>query len=133
MTETAAYPTEVRRLAESRELRLVWSDGHQAEYPYDYVRGYCPCAGCQGHTPSEIRYQPPAAAVEPWRIEPVGNYGISIQWSDGHATGIYRFDFLRQICPCAPCSEARETSKKDDEAPLAPGTEGHAAPKNGDQ
>ncbi|MCH7664691.1 MAG: DUF971 domain-containing protein [Acidobacteria bacterium] len=133
MTETAAYPTEIRRLAESRELRLVWSDGHQAEYPYDYVRGYCPCAGCQGHTPSEIRYKPPAAAVEPWRIEPVGNYGISIQWSDGHATGIYRFDFLRQICPCAPCSEARESSKKRDEAPLAPGVKQHNATENGDE
>ena len=78
MAETAAHPIEVRRLAESRELRLVWSDGHQAEYPYDYVRGYCPCAGCQGHTPSEIRYKPPASTVEPWRIEPVGNYGIPL-------------------------------------------------------
>ena len=133
MAETAVHPIEVRRLAESRELRLVWSDGHQAEYPYDYVRGYCPCAGCQGHTPSEIRYKPPSTAVEPWRIEPVGNYGISIQWSDGHATGIYRFDFLRQICPCPACSEARETSKKDDEAPSAPGVEQHAATENGDQ
>lgn len=105
--ETSATPIEVRRLAESRELSLVWSDGHRAGYPYDYVRGYCPCAGCQGHTPSEIRFKPPANPVEPWRIEPVGNYGISIQWSDGHATGIYRFDFLRQICPCAECSRAR--------------------------
>lgn len=107
---TAALPIEVRRLAESRMLRLIWSDGHEAEYPYDYVRGYCPCAGCQGHTPSEIRYKPPAVAVEPWRIEPVGNYGISIQWSDGHATGIYRFDFLRQICPCAACSKSRDAA-----------------------
>ncbi len=133
MNETAAHPTEIRRLAESRELRLIWSDGHQAEYPYDYVRGYCPCAGCQGHTPSEIRYKPPATAVEPWRIEPVGNYGISIQWSDGHGTGIYRFDFLREICPCATCTEAREASKTEEEAPLAQGIERHIANENGDR
>lgn len=109
MTEIATHPIEIRRLAGGRELRLLWSDGHQAEYPYDYLRGYCPCAGCQGHAASEIRYQPIGTAVEPWRIEPVGNYGISIQWSDGHATGIYRFDFLREICPCPVCTEAGVT------------------------
>lgn len=123
---TAAHPTEVRRLAPSRELRLIWSDGHQAAYPYDYVRGYCPCAGCQGHTPSEIRFQPPAGPVEPWTIEPVGNYGISIQWSDGHATGIYRFDFLRQICPCPVCAEER------DQEPLAEGDGSGGPTTNGD-
>jgi DUF971 family protein len=37
--------------------------------------------------------------VTPTTIEPVGNYAISIAWSDGHSTGIYRFDFLREICP----------------------------------
>ena len=34
------------------------------------------------------------------------SYGISIAWSDGHATGIYRFGFLREICPCPTCRRA---------------------------
>ena len=100
----SAHPTEIRRLPETREVRFLWSDGLEVEYAYSYLRGYCPCAGCQGHTPSEVRFRQPASSVEPWRIEPVGNYGISIQWSDGHATGIYRWDFLRQICPCEDCA-----------------------------
>lgn len=100
---TDAHPIEIHRLAEPGRLRFVWSDGSDVEYPYRYLRGYCPCAGCQGHTPTEVRFHPPAGEVEPWRIEPVGNYGISIQWSDGHATGIYRWDFLRTICPCPEC------------------------------
>ena len=112
MTAAVVHPTEIRRLAEDRRLRVVWSDGHQAEYPYDYVRGFCPCASCQGHSATEIRLQPPTTPVEPWRIEPVGNYGVSIQWSDGHATGIYRFDFLREICPCDKCApEADATTE----------------------
>ena len=127
MTSATAQPTEIRRLAETRTLRVVWTDGHEAEYPYNYVRGYCPCAGCQGHTPSEIRYKPAGGDVEPWRIEPVGNYGISIQWSDGHATGIYRFDFLRQICPCPTCSE----SSGDEPEPGA-GADGKTAQQQGD-
>jgi DUF971 family protein len=94
---------EVRRLPETQRLRLTWSDGHAAEYDYDYLRAWCPCAGCQGHAGLTIRYLPAPGPVSAVGIEPVGNYAISIAWSDGHATGIYRFQFLRQICPCAAC------------------------------
>lgn len=97
------YLTEARRLPAERRLRLTWSDGHAAEYDYDYLRGWCPCALCQGHSAFKIRYQPPARPVTAESIQPVGNYAISIVWSDGHGTGIYRFDFLREICPCERC------------------------------
>ena len=103
-----SHLSEVRRLPESHRLRLTWSDGHEAEYDYDYLRGYCPCAACQGHAIDTIRFHPPAEPVEPIEIQPVGNYGISIHWSDRHATGIYRFDFLRQICPCDGCRAEAE-------------------------
>ncbi len=93
---------EVRRMPEERALRLTWADGHVGELPYDYLRGWCPCAGCQGHV-ADVRYQPPGEPVEPETILPVGNYGISILWSDRHATGIYRFDYLRRLCPCEAC------------------------------
>jgi DUF971 family protein len=98
--------TEVRRLPEERRMRLTWSDGHSAEYGYDYLRGWCPCAGCQGHSGLKIRYLPTGSPVTAQTIQPVGNYAISIAWSDGHGTGIYRFDFLRRICPCERCSGA---------------------------
>jgi len=93
------YPTEVRRLPEERRLRVTWSDDSVSEYDYDTLRGYCPCAVCQGHSVSEVRFHPPAAPVEVTSIQPVGNYGLSIVFSDGHGTGIYRFDFLRDIDP----------------------------------
>ena len=104
------HPTEMRRLAEEKQLRITWSDGHVAEYGYDYLRGYCPCAACQGHSVAEIKFQPPASPVHASKIEPVGNYAVSILWSDSHATGIYRFDFLREICPCAGCVAQREST-----------------------
>jgi DUF971 family protein len=40
-------------------------------------------------------------------VEEVGHYAIRIAWSDGHGTGIYSFDHLRKICPCAECRAAR--------------------------
>lgn len=98
-----AVPIEVRRLPEAQRLRLTWSDGHVAEYDYRYLRGWCPCAGCQGHG-GTIHYQEPPGPVQIESIAAVGNYAVSFAWSDGHSTGIYRFDFLRQICPCGTCS-----------------------------
>jgi len=97
------YLTEVQRLPDGRHLRLAWSDGHAADYAHEYLRGWCPCAACQGHSGMKIRFHPPAQPVTPGKIQPVGNYAISISWSDGHSTGIYRFDFLRQLCPCEKC------------------------------
>lgn len=104
-----ALPTEIRRLPESRRLRIAWSDGHEAEYDYDYLRGYCPCASCQGHHSMSVNFHAPPVAVTPLAIEPVGNYAVAFQWSDAHSTGIYRFDFLRRICPCEACTQGRRT------------------------
>ena len=45
-------------------------------------------------------YQP---ALKMLGVEPVGNYAIRIDWSDGHKTGIYSFEHFRRICPCEEC------------------------------
>ena len=93
------YLTEARRLDGNRQIQLAWTDGHRAVFEADYLRGWCPCAMCQGHGPSEMVYQPPKRPVTMVRIEPVGNYAINITFSDQHATGIYRFEYLRDLCP----------------------------------
>lgn len=98
-------PTEARRLPDERRLRLAWSDGHAAEYDYAWLRGHCPCAGCQGHFAAELVYHPPAEPVDLVAIQAVGNYALSFRFSDGHATGIYRFELLRAICPCPLCRQ----------------------------
>ena len=36
----------------------------------------------------------------------VGNYALQIDFSDGHTTGIYSYDYLRTICPCEECAKA---------------------------
>lgn len=101
---------EIRRRPEHRQLRLVWEDGHEANFGFDYLRGFCPCAGCQGHGTGETKFHAPPLPVEPIGIRPVGNYAVSIAWSDAHDTGIYRFDYLRQICPCRECTARRNAA-----------------------
>ena len=97
---------EARNLPQEQRLRLTWSDGHSAEFDHAYLRGWCPCAGCQGHGGLTLRYHSPPGPVSVGSVQAVGNYAISLAFSDGHSTGIYRFDLLRRICPCAECTGA---------------------------
>lgn len=91
-------PLEVRRLADERRLRIRWSDGHESTYDWAYLRGWCPCAGCQGHG-GELHYVH-ADNTDLAKIAVVGNYALGLTWGDGHETGIYSYRHLRQLCPC---------------------------------
>ena len=43
------YPTELNHIKAKGIVRITWDDGHVGEYSEEYLRGYCPCALCQGH------------------------------------------------------------------------------------
>ncbi len=95
------YPTEINHNKSRGVVRIEWDDGHAGEYEQSYLRGYCPCALCQGHG-AQIRYiESPDAKLT--TISPVGNYALELRWSDGHSTGIYSFEYLRALCPCSDC------------------------------
>jgi DUF971 family protein len=102
MTMTAQFPTEINHSKTTGVIRITWSDGHVGEYSAEYLRGYCPCALCQGHGSQRTFISTPDAQVQ--EIRAVGNYAIEFKWHDGHSTGIYSYDYLRGLCPCAACS-----------------------------
>ncbi len=101
---TAVIPSEVRRVADERRLVITWNDGHVSDFPYAYIRGWCPCATCQGHG-NEKRFVH-APECELTNIAVVGTYALSLTWSDGHDTGIYSYRYLRELCPCPQCAVA---------------------------
>lgn len=80
------------------EVQITWSDGHVSRYPMRYLRGHCPCAGCQGHGGGHVFHEGLDAKVTDMQL--VGGYAIAFSFSDGHDTGIYTFEFLRELCPC---------------------------------
>lgn len=96
-------PTKLA-LADERTLVIAWSDGQRRRYDVQELRDRCPCATCR-----EKRTQAPppgslpilsAAEAQPLRLlgmEPVGNYAYAIKFSDGHDTGIYTFEMLREV------------------------------------
>ena len=74
-------------------MRITWDDGHIGEYNEPYLRGYCPCAMCQGHGSQRQFYFRARGEVQ--EIRGVGNYAIEFRWHDGHSTGIYTYEYLR--------------------------------------
>ncbi|OFV88732.1 MAG: hypothetical protein A3J75_02420, partial [Acidobacteria bacterium RBG_16_68_9] len=95
-----------RLLAEEGKLRITWNDGHVSEYPLAYLRGWCPCAVCQGHGGRRRYVDAPMADLT--SIAVVGTYALNLNWSDGHDTGIYSYRYLRELCPC--CRPSGETA-----------------------
>lgn len=87
---------------ESSTVHIRWADGHDSAIPIRRLRGYCPCAECQGHG-GEIRWVD-NQATGIFGAEPVGRYALNFQFSDGHATGIFRWETLRRL---DPAEEAR--------------------------
>jgi DUF971 family protein len=88
-------PTELKAPHGARVLEIAWADGQRQAYPHEVLRGYCPCATCQGHAGS-IAFRP-GGNLELRDIEQVGNYAIGLTWGDGHSAGIYSFRFLREL------------------------------------
>mgnify|MGYP001583854089 CR=1 FL=1 len=101
MAEAIPVPVEIGR-ANQDDVKINWQDGHVSVYPARELRLACPCAGCVDEVTGTVRVIATSIPqdVRPLKIDLVGNYAISITWSDGHATGIYAFDYLRKRCPC---------------------------------
>lgn len=101
-TRPVIYPTLIEQKREARELHVDWEDGHHSVYRLRYLRGFCPCAHCQGHAQGAWIFNP---VEDPTitKIEEVGAYAVNIAYSDGHSTGIYSFEILRELCPCDVC------------------------------
>lgn len=82
------------------ELALAWSDGEENYFSFETLRRACPCAACQGEPDALGRVVRPKPHLGPqafdlisWEV--VGGYALQPRWADGHATGIYPFQYLR--------------------------------------
>lgn len=105
LTPESASPVEIRKKSGER-ITIRWADEHESVYPARALRGRCPCAQCVSETTGKRLVQEehvdPGVHIVAARI--VGNYALHFDWSDGHTTGIYSFDYLRRICPCKACA-----------------------------
>ncbi len=99
-----AIPRVVKRVT-PLQTDVTWSDNHVSSYPSWYLRENCPCASCVEEFTGKrmITSGSISSTLERVDVSPVGKYALNFAWSDGHTTGIYTFDYLRQLCPCPQC------------------------------
>jgi DUF971 family protein len=109
----------VLRKEGAAQLLIEWNDGHRSVYDWKHLRQNCPCAGCRGEAgapPDPFRIltvkelnAPPLAPVA---MTPIGHYAYKITWNDGHDTGIFTLENLRDLCQCPECQRAANSSAK---------------------
>lgn len=94
-------PVDVALSNKQRTLTIAWEDGGVSVLPIAYLRGWCPCAGCQGHG-STVRFQPADESTEISSMYEAGAYALHIRFGDGHDSGIYTWEWMRRIAPETP-------------------------------
>jgi DUF971 family protein len=108
-------------LAKEGDDRLVidWTDGHRSVYRWTHLRSHCPCASCREQqqlppdpfrilSAKELAPRPPLAPVA---VTPIGHYAYKITWNDGHDTGIYTLESLRELCQCPQCDKPKRETR----------------------
>jgi len=94
-------PLDIQHIGD--ELAIKWDDGSESCVRLETLRRYCPCAGCKGEVDvmgnlykgPEIKLTP--AAFQLRELRTVGGYAIQPVWADGHASGLYSFDYLKKV------------------------------------
>jgi len=80
-------------------LLVRWDDGKESKFAAKWLRARCPCAECVEEWSGKrvVGEQHVSETVKPRGMQQVGNYAIRIDWSDGHSTGIYSWDYLLKL------------------------------------
>jgi DUF971 family protein len=103
-------PVRIHADRAERQLQIEWADGHATSYDFVTLRWLCPCAFCRGEAgmPGWLDSSPTLTEAQTTLTDLalVGQYAVAPTWADGHHTGFYTFERLREECPC-PADTAR--------------------------
>jgi DUF971 family protein len=108
-----AWPTELKVDKDKRVLTVTFDDGRSFALPAELLRVLSPSAEVQGHSPEQRVTVGGKKNVGIVRLEPVGNYAVRVVFDDGHDTGLFVWEYLREL------GENREARWQDYLADLA--------------
>ena len=94
---TEPWPTELRLSKDKRILAIAFDTGERYDLSAEYLRVKSPSAEVQGHAPEERKTVPGKRDVMILEVLPVGNYAVRLVFDDMHSTGIYGWDYLRDL------------------------------------
>jgi len=95
-------PTAIKLHKKTAVLELRYEDGGLYSLPAELLRVYSPSAEVRGHAKGQEVLQTGKKDVRIDNVEPVGNYGVKLHFDDGHNTGIYTWEFLRELALTQP-------------------------------
>lgn len=90
-------PVEINLHAKSRVLELIYGDGKTFRLPFEFLRVFSPSAEVQGHGPGQETLQVGKRDVTITHLVPVGYYAVQPTFSDGHASGIFSWQYLYEL------------------------------------
>jgi DUF971 family protein len=105
-------PISLRKTSD-RQLEIVWDDNVRQLVTFRLLRSECPCATCREkaegkaeEAKTQLGMLPVLSPAEARPLDivsmrPVGNYAYSIEFSDGHNSGIFTFEYLRELAAVA--------------------------------
>jgi DUF971 family protein len=118
---TPAPPIPAKlHLDRQKQLEVTWASGEHSVYTLTFLRSNCPCASCRKFREEQLERKSRltllpgnyAGNISATKAEMVGNYALRIEWSDGHASGIYSFEHLWGIRPGRGGSEPEEAVRQ---------------------
>jgi prepilin-type processing-associated H-X9-DG protein len=133
--DTRKKPADVKvHVTDGAGVDITWADGHVSHYDFSYLRDLCPCALCDDerrkrdeqseYSTANSAINPPENPLQMFKARPraraaksVGHYALQIDFTDGHGAGIYSFDYLRTICPCAECAKMFRSGMDETKSP----------------
>ena len=87
-------PVRIISHQQSRELELVYEPQGSFRLSFEFLRVYSPSAEVRGHGPGQEVLQVGKRDVTLTSLEGVGHYAVKPEFSDGHASGIYSWDYV---------------------------------------
>lgn len=97
MSDAQAWPTELRLHKDRKTLTVSFEGGEHFDLAAEYLRVKSPSAEVQGHSPDERITVPGKKNVGIIELQPIGNYAIRLTFDDMHSTGIFSWDYLREL------------------------------------
>jgi DUF971 family protein len=91
------WPTELRLHKDCKTLTVAFDNGESYDLSAEYLRVRSPSAEVQGHSPAERKTVAGKQNVAIMEVTPVGNYAVRLTFDDMHSTGIYSWDYLREL------------------------------------
>jgi len=91
------WPTQLTFRGSNRALAITYDDDQAFEIPFELLRVESPSAEVQGHAAHQKKLVTGKSKVRVTQAEPVGRYAVRLEFDDGHNSGIFSWDYLREL------------------------------------